>query len=130
MPKTVFAAVDISGSARKISVVSKQRAPASQSPSASLKMEDSLEIVGEGLPTPTLTRLDDIGVVASSLIGPDLVPEDFALSDYHGRNIELVDGKGGAKRVASYNQGVIVSQRPIHRGRLFQVRRFKNFKSN
>ncbi|XP_071449160.1 neuralized-like protein 4 [Hetaerina americana] len=49
-----------------------------------------------------------------------LPPSEF--HEKHGRNIQLGEGKRSAKRIASYNQGVLVSGRPLPRGHIFQVR--------
>lgn len=64
IPKRVFAVVDLFGSATKISVTSMRRHTAphatTESPLASYRsgrLQDSLEIIGEGLSTPTISRL-------------------------------------------------------------------------
>jgi neuralized-like protein 4 len=39
----------------------------------------------------------------------------------HGRNVQLGEGRRTAKRTASYNQGVVISSKPLPREQLFQV---------
>ncbi|XP_067005004.1 neuralized-like protein 4 [Anabrus simplex] len=49
-------------------------------------------------------------------------PFKFEFHENHGRNVQLGEGRLTAKRIASYNQGVVISSRPLPRDRLFQVR--------
>lgn len=53
--------------------------------------------------------------------GDESAETNFALSEYHGRNIKLLERKLGAKRVASYNQAVVISQKPLQKGHPYQV---------
>nr|CAD7196670.1 unnamed protein product [Timema douglasi] len=48
--------------------------------------------------------------------------EPLVFHEYHGRNIRLGEGRQSAKRIASYNQGVVISSHPLPRDKLFQVR--------
>lgn len=46
---------------------------------------------------------------------------DLSLSEHHGRNIQLSDRRFSAKRIASYNQAVVMSHKPLVKGHVFQV---------
>ncbi|KAG8289238.1 Neuralized-like protein 4 [Homalodisca vitripennis] len=46
----------------------------------------------------------------------------FQLHEIKGRNVQLSSGRLTAKRVGSYNQGVVLTSREILKGQLFQVR--------
>lgn len=61
-------------------------------------------------------------------IGPNHLPAEaavhptiFELHENHGRNVQLGEGRRAAKRTASYNQGVVISSKPLPRDQLFQV---------
>ena len=43
------------------------------------------------------------------------------LNSNHGKNIELSNHNLTAMRVSSYNQGVIVSHKPLQRNKVFRV---------
>ncbi len=45
-----------------------------------------------------------------------------SFNENHGRNVSLSDGGRQARRVESYNQGVVLSSRPLSRGERFTVR--------
>lgn len=61
-------------------------------------------------------------------IGPNHLPAEaavhpiiFEFHENHGRNVQLGEGRRAAKRTASYNQGVVISSKPLPRDQLFQV---------
>ena len=61
-------------------------------------------------------------------IGPNHLPAEasvhpiiFEFHENHGRNVQLGEGRRVAKRTASYNQGVVISSKPLPRDQLFQV---------
>ena len=39
----------------------------------------------------------------------------------HGKNVVLSDGGRSAERTASYNNGVVISHKPVRPGQLFRV---------
>lgn len=45
---------------------------------------------------------------------------NYEFHENHGRNIEL-EGKRVAKRVASYNKGVVISSKPHVKGKIFKI---------
>jgi hypothetical protein len=54
---------------------------------------------------------------AESIIQPSVLE----FHENHGRNVQLGEGCRTAKRTASYNQGVVISSKPLPREQLFQV---------
>lgn len=48
-----------------------------------------------------------------------MIPQQF--HDCHGRNVQLSESRLAAKRVSSYNQGLVLGTRPLARGAIFQV---------
>jgi neuralized-like protein 4 len=48
-------------------------------------------------------------------------PAVLEFHENHGRNVQLGEGCKTAKRTASYNQGVVISSKPMPREQLFQV---------
>ncbi|KAL0277171.1 UNVERIFIED_CONTAM: hypothetical protein PYX00_004538 [Menopon gallinae] len=149
IPKRVFAVVDLFGPITRIAITSMrlQVAPqaAGESPLASYpsgRLADSLEILGEGLSTPTISRLDygmesatsdaiaplcsetslSEAITISQGQGDELVEHDLSFSEHHGKNIQLSNRRHSARRVASYNQAVVVSNKSLIRGHMFQIR--------
>lgn len=53
---------------------------------------------------------------------PAVHPIVLEFHENHGRNVQLGEGRRTAKRTASYNQGVVISSKPLSREQLFQVR--------
>jgi hypothetical protein len=52
---------------------------------------------------------------------PAVHPIVLEFHENHGRNVQLGEGRRTAKRTASYNQGVVISSKPLPREQLFQV---------
>lgn len=86
--------VELRGNCSGVSVTSRKMP---LSPITSVRMQDSLELLAEQeLEIPT-QLLDDTSPI-------------FLFHDIHGRNIELSAEKTVAKRVTSYNQGIVLVQ--------------------
>lgn len=80
-------------------------------------------------------KLDDyssfpslVATMSQCTIGPNHLPAEaavhsiiFEFHENHGRNVQLGEGRRAAKRTASYNQGVVISSKPLPRDQLFQV---------
>lgn len=49
------------------------------------------------------------------------VQSSLCFHSNHGKNIMLSDGQHTARRLASYNQGIVVSAVPLPRNQLLQV---------
>lgn len=98
MSGTLYAVVDLRGNCSAVSVTSRRQVA---SPVSSLRMQDSLEMV----------------------IGPDKDSEEvgYLWHENHGRNVELSADRMTAKRVASYNQGIVVAQPALGVNTLLQV---------
>lgn len=45
----------------------------------------------------------------------------FEFYEIHGRNIEILPNRTTARRVASYNQGVVMISRPLIKGQILEV---------
>lgn len=71
-------------------------------------------------PTPIQTESEALQVEAAHSINKEHVKQEF--HENRGKNIQLLQGNLTAKRTASYNQGIVVSSKPLPRDQLFQVR--------
>lgn len=85
------------------------------SPVVSFPMQDSLELLLEQEPNEILPH--------DHPPGGGGVPkgEGFVFHDNHGRNVEILGDRTVARRVASYNQGVVLVQPPLQPGRMVEV---------
>ncbi|XP_034946058.1 neuralized-like protein 4 [Chelonus insularis] len=144
IPEMVWVVVELFGSTIAVKITSsKQHQTSIVSPNASLRLQDSLELLLLD-PMPPIMRNDGEGVDSlSPMDAPEAKLQQVILSpassmlptviastgetDYgyefhenHGKNIEL-DGRTVARRVASYNQGVVMSSRPLIKCKIFQV---------
>ncbi|XP_011150194.1 neuralized-like protein 4 isoform X2 [Harpegnathos saltator] len=138
VPEMVYAAIELFGSTVAVNITSSKQQNTAISPNASLRLQDSLELLLD--PMPPVLR-NDAGMDTSmdtsegklineatltptqpSAVVP-LVDGDWSYEfhENHGRNIQL-ETKTIARRVASYNQGVVMSSRPLIKGKPFQVR--------
>lgn len=138
VPEMVYAVIELFGSSVAVNITSSKQQNITISPNASLRLQDSLELLLD--PMPPILRNDagmDTSIDASEgkLINEvTLTPTQstaavpagdgdwsYEFHENHGRNIQL-EAKTIAKRVASYNQGVVMSSRPLIKGKPFQVR--------
>lgn len=92
----------------------------SMSPLASLKLHDSLELVLD--PPSHLGKPMDVadGTDVESISETDR----YEFYEVHGRNIEILSNRVTARRVASYNQGVVIVSRPLIKGQILEVSKF------
>ncbi|KAK1117500.1 hypothetical protein K0M31_016533 [Melipona bicolor] len=137
IPEMVYAVVDLFGSTVTVNITSSKQQNNAVSPNASLRLQDSLELLQD--PMPPVLR-NDTGMDTSVDVSEGKLINDAALtptqsathflgeSDWsyefhenHGRNIQL-ETKTSARRVASYNQGVVMSSRPLIKGKPFLVK--------
>lgn len=93
----LYAVAELRGGCSGLSLTSR-RAPLS--PVTSIRMQDSLELLAE----------QELDMQAQN---PQEEPPNFAFHDIHGRNVELSGEKTVARRVASYNQGIVLVQPPV-----------------
>jgi neuralized-like protein 4 len=94
LPETLYVVIDLRGSCSAVAVTS-HKAPLS--PLNSMRMQDSLELAQEQVESAKESVLE----VATSTV--------YEFHENHGRNIEIVEGRTTARRVASYNQGVVIA---------------------
>ncbi|KOC67724.1 Neuralized-like protein 4 [Habropoda laboriosa] len=137
IPEMVYAVVDLFGSTVAVHITSTKQQNNAVSPNASLRLQDSLELLLD--PMPPVLR-NDVGMDTSVDVSEGKLINDTTLtptqsaahlvgeSDWiyefhenHGRNIQL-ETKTIARRVASYNQGVVMSSRPLIKGKPFLVK--------
>ncbi|XP_011877587.1 PREDICTED: neuralized-like protein 4 isoform X2 [Vollenhovia emeryi] len=138
VPEMVYAAIELFGSTVAVNITSSRQQNPAISPNASLRLQDSLELLLDPMPPRNDAGMDtSIDVSEGKLINDvtltptqatavaSLVAGDgdwsYEFHENHGRNIQL-ETKTVAKRVASYNQGVVMSSRPLIKGKPFQVK--------
>ncbi|KYN19197.1 Neuralized-like protein 4 [Trachymyrmex cornetzi] len=137
VPEMVYAVIELFGSTVAVNITSSRQQNPAISPNASLRLQDSLELLLDPMPPRNDAGMDtSIDVSEGKLINETtLTPTQvtatgltasdgdwsYEFHENHGRNIQL-ETKTIAKRVASYNQGVVMSSRPLIKGKLFQVR--------
>ncbi|XP_076236666.1 neuralized E3 ubiquitin protein ligase 4 isoform X2 [Calliopsis andreniformis] len=137
IPEMVYAVIELFGSTVAVNITSSKQQNAAVSPNASLRLQDSLELLLD--PMPPVLR-NEVGMDTSVDISEGKLANDVTLTptqgaphaigegnwnyefhENHGRNIQL-ETKTIARRVASYNQGVVMSSRPIIKGKPFLVK--------
>lgn len=84
------------------------------SPLNSIRLQDSLELVLDQEQAPELVDCKDVNEAKDSSVM-------YEFHDNHGRNIELTGNKTVARRVASYNQGIVVIQQSLEWNSMVQV---------
>ncbi|XP_066158319.1 neuralized-like protein 4 isoform X2 [Euwallacea fornicatus] len=104
MGDTVWAVFDLRGQCYQLSVNS-HKAQLPSSPMNSARLQDSLEIVLDQEEAPI--ELDECIVLSSVEAPPGNLGRQYEFSENHGRNVELQSDKTVARRVASYNQGIV-----------------------
>ena len=97
-------AVELKGSCSSVHVTSRK---ISTSPLTSAPLQDSLEIILE-----QEQSLLEAPIASEEQVSLDNVPNNFKYEfhDNHGRNIEITGDRTTSRRLASYNQGVVVVQ--------------------
>lgn len=96
----LYVVFNLRGSCSAIAVVSHKLS----APITNLKLQDSLEL-----------NLDPLHIVSNGTTAKEVSKDtktdiSYEFHDNHGRNIELLNGKESARRVASYNQGMVIVQ--------------------
>ncbi|XP_014472796.1 PREDICTED: neuralized-like protein 4 isoform X2 [Dinoponera quadriceps] len=137
LPEMVYAMIELFGSTVAVNITSSKQQSSAISPNASLRLQDSLELLLD--PMPPVLRNDagmdtSMDVSEGKLINeatppPVVLPSaagdsgdwNYEFHENHGRNVQL-EARTLARRVASYNQGVVMSSRPLIKGKPFQVR--------
>lgn len=99
---TLYVVVDLRGSCSSLLVTSRR---AIASPLTSVRLQDSLEIA---LDQEQLSLEAPIASEELISIQDPCSLTKYEIHENHGRNIEILDDKTTARRVASYNQGIIL----------------------
>ncbi|XP_067658409.1 neuralized-like protein 4 isoform X2 [Haliotis asinina] len=105
IPKNVFAVIDLYGSVESVSIISSAIAETPSTPKSPPVILDQVDSQAD--------RDQDHDTMAASVT---------TFHGNHGKNILLSNNNLTARRVASYNQGIVVSHKPLTRKKLFQVR--------
>ncbi|XP_012233137.1 neuralized-like protein 4 isoform X2 [Linepithema humile] len=137
VPEMVYAVIELFGSTVAVNITSSKQQNPAISPNASLRLQDSLELVLDPMPLRNDGVMDtSIDVSEGKLMNETtLTPTQpaatvpiasdgdwiYEFHENHGRNIQL-ETMTIARRVASYNQGVVMSSRPLIKGKPFQVK--------
>lgn len=115
-PEMVYVVADLKGTCSSLSVTSRKTLP---SPLTNVPLQDSLEIVLEQEQSTSeapIASEEIVSLVESS------EPIKYEFHENHGRNIEICGGERVvAKRVASYNQGLVLLQPALQLNRMVQV---------
>ncbi|CAG9771302.1 unnamed protein product [Ceutorhynchus assimilis] len=119
----IWAVFDLKGQCYELSVTSHKAPPLSPLNSARVRlqdcyarMQDSLEIILDHEQAPL--ELDECNELTSS----EAQLKQYEFHENHGRNIELQCDKTIARRVASYNQGVVVVTPALEANKPIQVK--------
>lgn len=120
LPERLYVVVDLKGTCSGLSVTSRKTA---NSPLNNTRLQDSLEIVLEqeqqSLEAPIASE-EVVSLPENQLsIGSCNLVYDF--HENHGRNIEISLDRKVAKRVASYNQGLVIVQPIMQQNRPLQI---------
>ncbi|XP_066248762.1 neuralized-like protein 4 isoform X5 [Euwallacea similis] len=118
MGDTVWAVFDLRGQCHQLSVNS-HKAPPPSSPMNSARLQDSLEIVLDQEEAPV--ELDECIILSSAEAAPVSPGRQYEFSENHGRNVELQSDKTVARRVASYNQGIVAVTPAMEPNKVVQV---------
>lgn len=114
---TLYVIIDLRGSCCSLSVTSRK---AICSPMTSVRLQDSLEIVLEQEPISLEAPIASEELV--SIQEPCTSSAQYEIHDNHGRNIEVFDDKIAARRVASYNQGIVIVQPAMQLNNMIRVK--------
>jgi hypothetical protein len=102
---------------RELSTAEESCTEMSHSKSCEGRLEDPLSL----LPVMGTAVGNAVGGPNQAPAEPTVHPVVLEFHENHGRNVQLGEGRRMAKRTASYNQGVVISSKPLPREQLFQV---------
>lgn len=111
----LYVVVDLRGSCSSLLVTSRRTIP---SPLTSVRLQDSLEIALDQDPLSMEAPIASEELVS---IQETCSIVKYEIHENHGRNIEVFDDKTSARRVASYNQGIVIIQPAMELNNLVQV---------
>ncbi|XP_030761137.1 neuralized-like protein 4 [Sitophilus oryzae] len=116
MGENVWALFELKGQCYELSVTSHKAPPVS--PMNSARLQDSLEIVLDQEQAPV--ELEECNAIVGDEASSASIRR-YEFHENHGRNIELLSDKTIARRVASYNQGVVAVVPPLEPNKAVQV---------
>lgn len=92
-----------------VQIISSQ-GPTSPLRPCSLRLQDSLDL-----------GIDPLKNHDSMLESIESESINYEFSDYHGKNVQIIDERRGACRSKSYNHGIVIVSRPLCRGQCISV---------
>lgn len=127
IPKKLYGVIELYGSTSSVRLVSKGCTPPvnGDAPLAVHEIESSCEKHTEEEYEAVKRNEDtDKSIEDGELLSEihDVEVSPLLFHDCHGRNVQISESRLAAKRVSSYNQGLVLSTKPIPRGVLFQIR--------
>uniref|UniRef100_A0A0A9ZGY0 Neuralized-like protein 4 n=3 Tax=Lygus hesperus TaxID=30085 RepID=A0A0A9ZGY0_LYGHE len=128
VPKKIYAVVDLYGPISGVKLVSKSGASSTSgdAPLAVLEIESPCDKATEEetedpkKPTEDMDKSIEDGEMISEI--HELEPVSLIFHECHGRNVQISESRLAAKRVSSYNQGLVLAARGLSRGSLFQIK--------
>ncbi|KAG1679563.1 Neuralized-like protein 4 [Nymphon striatum] len=108
VPKSVYPLVDVFGFVQSVRLLSRKISIGS--PDILPSQMDSVH-----------SALSNIDSLENDLDSVNKESTRFEFHGNRGRNIELLNDKRTAQRIASYNQGLVFFNRPAKRGQLYQI---------
>ncbi|KAK4880128.1 hypothetical protein RN001_008274 [Aquatica leii] len=114
MGDTVYAIIELKGSCTAVAVTSR-KVPVS--PLTVVRLQDSLELALE----PDRIKSDPLIEAQKEVVALNETVVQYEFHENHGRNIELLADRNIARRVASYNQGLVIVQPALQPGQMVKV---------
>ncbi|GAB0091056.1 neuralized E3 ubiquitin protein ligase 4 [Sergentomyia squamirostris] len=111
IPPNVYAVVELIGSTMAVQVISRSQNASSPLRPCSLRLQDSLEF-----------GMDPLNKQDSMLESLDSDMLVFEFSDVHGKNVQLSEDKKSAWRSQGFNNGVVISAKPLCKGQSISIR--------
>lgn len=125
VPKKIFGVAELYGSTSSLKLISKGFIPLNgDAPLAEIESSQCDKHTDEDY--ETVKRAEDMdksiedGELLSEIHDLEIAPLLF--HDCHGRNVQISESRLAAKRVSSYNQGLVLCMRTVPRGTLFQIK--------
>ncbi|KAB7508105.1 Neuralized-like protein 4 [Armadillidium nasatum] len=88
-------------------------------------LETPLLVENSGAQTVAIATVEALGIPGISEHVSETFfsrPQGYQFHENRGRNIELSSDRTSAARIESYNQGIVLSSKPLSKGMLFQIK--------
>lgn len=118
MTENQYAILELRGSCSAVAVTSR-KIPIS--PLTTVRLQDSLELALEQDQLKVELMIDVEPVEVLKNVDSESSSTRYEFHENHGRNIELVGDRTVARRVASYNQGLVIVQPALQPGQMVKV---------